>query len=197
MVEFDVAKQSVEFVSQNWETIAGLLLIGAVGLTYNQREAIRQRDGNKCQSVDKRIKCSGRNEVDHILPKEFADVALGMDEEDYNNPDNLITKCLSHHRGHPNSHHPDVHKAAWEEREEGQKGSIELAIEIHKEEAKKGHIYWNNEMDRIDRRVAKARTKRFDALMGGRKSWWPWSKESEKIAKEKGVYTNGQNGHKK
>lgn len=189
----------IEFTVQNGQAIAaltGTLIIAAVGLNFNQREAIRQRDGNKCQSLDKRIKCGGRNEVDHIIPKEFADVALGMDEEDYNNPDNLLLKCLNHHRAHPFSHHPDVHKAAWEEREEKQTGSIQLAIEIHHEEATKGHVYWNNENDRIDRRVAKARTQRFDQVMEGRKSWWPWSKKAEAIAKEKGVYTNGhENGH--
>lgn len=175
MSSLEFGPQLVEFAIENKEIIAalGTLLIAAIGLSYRQREAIRKRDEYRCQSLDKRIRCSGRLEVDHILPKEFAEEALKMLPEEYNSPENLITKCLNHHRGHPNSHHPDMLQALQDYRE-GDLEAIARAAKEHARKARQGIIYWNNENDRIDRQVAKARNELHDQRVGGRKKWWPW-----------------------
>lgn len=169
----------VEFAIQNkeWITLVGVLVLGAVGLTDKQRQAIKDRDENRCQSTDRRISCGGRIEVDHILPKEFAEKALKMRQHNnghgYNDPENLLSKCLNHHRGHPNSHHPDILDASWRE-QNGEKGAIKKAVEAHGEKARKGQIYWNPENDGIDRTIAIARSEAEDKKKGGRKGWWPW-----------------------
>lgn len=171
---------TLEFLSNNWELLSGLLIIGAIGLTFKQREQIRLRDENRCQSKDKRIKCGGRLEIDHIIAKEFAETALGMEAHNhghlgYNDPPNLLTKCENHHRGHPNSHHPDVHIAKYKY-QAGDHEAIGEAIQQHHEMAQEGKIYWNNENDRQDRITAIERSAAMDKKSGGRSKWWFWMK---------------------
>jgi hypothetical protein len=158
------------------------LLLGlpfaAVVLDPDKRKRIKVRDGERCQATAKNIRCGGKLEVDHIIPKEFAEGVLGMPPHNhgnlgYNDPPNLLTKCENHHRGHPDSHHPDVHKALYDYRE-GDREAIGRAVREHKKKSDEGRIYWNNRHDKEDRLRAIDLSEAEDKKRGGRKSWWPF-----------------------
>lgn len=163
---------AIEFIINNGEAFAGFLLIGAISLSWKQRQAIRQRDNFECQA-NGNIQHGGRLEVDHIIPKEFAEKALKLRPEQYNHPNNLLTKCQNHHRGHPDSHHPDMH-VALDSYQHGDHEAIAKAAHEHTEKAKKGQVYWNNAHDAEDRKTAIENSKKEDQRRGGRRSWWPW-----------------------
>lgn len=160
-------------------------LIGAIGLSFKQRKAIRERDGNKCIDPDPSIKHGGRIEVHHEIPKEFAEKTLHMTPEQYNSPDNLGSNCKNHHRGHPNSKHPNMHKAEWDY-QSGDKQAIQTAVDKMKDDAKKGVVYWNvkPEFDGIERETIRKNNAKMDAKAGGRKGWWPFATKEEVEAEQ-------------
>lgn len=139
-----------EAVKTALESFAYLLpLIAAIGLSSKQRLAIKERDGNKCQAVKDGIKCGGSLEVDHVVPKRFAEEVLGFTEEQYNSPINLLTKCFNHHRGHPKSKHPDIHIAQYQHRE-GDREAISRVFEKRDALIDQGLKYWNDSHDYED-----------------------------------------------
>lgn len=131
--------------------------IAALGFSFRQREAIRKRDHDACQSYENGIRHGGKLQIHHILPKRFAEKVLGMKPEEYNTAENAITLCTNHHTGHPHSVHPDMHKALWEYRN-GDRDAINRMIEERENKIKEGRIYWNNEHDGEFREIARRNT---------------------------------------
>lgn len=177
MVSPDFGRQVVEVASQlDWRLIYLTVVVGAIGLNFKQRQTIRERDG-QCIDPDPTIKCSDpkRDEVDHLIPKEFAENVLGMSPEEYNDPANLARRCFNHHRGHPNSKHPDVHEALYEQREK-HNDAIKRAIKAHGEKADNNQVYWNVKRgkDAEIRKKVRENNKKMDEKKGGRANWWPW-----------------------
>lgn len=160
-------------------------LIGAIGLSFKQRKAIRDRDGNKCIDPDPSIRHGGKIEVHHEVPKEFAENALGWSPEQYNDPSNLGSNCRNHHRGHPNSKHPNMHRAEWNY-QQGNKNAIKEEVDKMKEDAKKGIIYWNIKpgFDAEEKKTIARNNARMDAKAGGRKGWWPFATKEEVEAEQ-------------
>lgn len=160
-------------------------LIGAIGLSFRQRKAIRDRDGNKCIDPDPRIKHGGRIEVHHEIPKEFAENTLHMTPEQYNSPDNLGSNCKNHHRGHPLSKHPNMHKAEWDY-QSGDKEAIKREVDKMKDDAQKGVVYWNVKPGYDEKERAKIRENnaKMDKKKGGRSGWWPFATKEEVEAEQ-------------
>jgi len=126
--------------------------------TEEQRQWILRRDDHKCQFLDldkgKRCNSNYRLEVHHIVPVYYAYEYLKWDEEQVNNPENLITLCHYHHT---NYIHPDVGLIArrhyrWK------KDSYNEILERHTALAKEGIPYWQDEWDEILKMTARIRT---------------------------------------
>lgn len=170
-------------------------LIGAIGLSFRQRQAIRERD-NGCIDPDPSIKHGGKIEIHHEVPKEFAENALGWSPDEYNDPANLGSNCRNHHRGHPNSKHPNMHKAVYEETQEGKRGAIRAEVDAMKEKAKNGVVYWNIKpgFDAQEKATIKEHNKKMDEKHGGRKGWWPFATKEEVEEEEEQMNTKRKRG---
>lgn len=146
------------------ETLRGLLITGAeiatisiissLAFTPKQRTAIIDRDQSTCQHPDPSICHSKELEVHHITPQRFGRAVLKMNQEDLDTEDNGITICRNHHRGHPNSIHPDAQIAEWEY-QHGNKNAWAELMEERDRKVAEGKIYWNNQNDGILRAKAK------------------------------------------
>lgn len=139
-----------------------------------QRNSIKiVRDENKCQDPNTKIKHGGRLEVDHLLPQRFAKDALGMIEQEYDVPENALTRCVNHHSGHPDSHHPDVLETITLYRA-GDKEAFKKMTAARDQRLKDKKLCWNNNHDAEARNVARQRTKAADEKHG--LAWWKWSR---------------------
>lgn len=130
--------------------------------TNNQKEWIRERDGNQCQFPvvvkDGAYKPCGRTDhlqVHHaIMPQRFG-IEHGWESEDLDVPDNGLTLCESHHNGVV---HNDmlVAKLAYCK----DKSSFSHAFEKRHEKLANGEKYWNTEFDPLFQRIIRALNKR-------------------------------------
>lgn len=112
-------------------------------LTQKQREAILERDGQRCQATV-RHQHSRALEVDHIIPQRYGQT-IGLDEETLDQPENLLTKCTN---AHDLKHRDRI--VAKEKYRGGNKSSYgEMFIERN-ERLQHGEIYWNADNDRTD-----------------------------------------------
>lgn len=90
----------------------GLMGVGLMAFSTAQKRWLKRRDGDRCQLPGfNGIQCGGGLEEDHIIPQRYARETLGMPEEEIDSKENGITLCENHHRGHPNSKHPDAFEA--------------------------------------------------------------------------------------
>lgn len=140
------------------EIAAGIVSLSVLGFTLGQRRYIRERDGNTCQlcghPLHEGIACDTTHlEVDHIIPQRFARDDLGMSEEEINSPLNGLTICRNIHRGHPDSKHPDAHKAWWDY-SNGVKDAFQKVFKKRDEEVEDGENYWNGEFDAPESEIA-------------------------------------------
>lgn len=157
--------------------LADALLVTAFALNFQQRKAIRERDGNKCQFPVPNHRCNGtkRLEVNHIIPQKYAK-KMGI-IPDF--PENLLTLCQNAHTGDPsNGHHVDpIHPDVRDARKKYgfDKEAIAKAIKEQQEKLDERMIYWNPQYDRQMTVLAIRNSQKEDKKRGGRRKWWPWS----------------------
>lgn len=124
----------------------------AFALNKIQREAIKERDGQRCQGCGITKICNRSEpecnpeklQVHHILPQGYAK-KFDIDP-DY--PENLITVCTTLHTGHPTqSIHPDTFQAKMTY--QGQhKDAFKEMKEKREEMLAQRQVYWNTAYDR-------------------------------------------------
>ena len=176
-----MSKEALSTLAKIGATAFVLYEASTLALNNKQRVAIREtRDGGKCQDTNDKIKHGGKLEVDHLLPQRFAREALGMLEEEYDVPENLLTRCVNHHRGHPDSHHPDANEALWNYRQ-GDKDSFKKMVDARNQRIQEKKLCWNNQGDAQARRQARLLTKQADKKHG--LGWWIWSRWSKPVVK--------------
>lgn len=134
-----------------------------IGMAFSeaQKRWLKERDRNTCQLRGfKGIACDNKHlEADHVIPQRFAKVVLGMPDEEVDSALNGLILCRNHHRGHPDSKHPDAHKA-WYEYQGHTDGFIEMFAE-RDAKLERGEVYWNQDYDEAESAIALRNTRRF------------------------------------
>lgn len=115
-------------------------------LSQKQREAILQRDGNRCRATVPHQHAPKKYplEVDHIVPQRYGST-LGIDEETLDSPNNLLTKCRN---AHDLKHRDRI--TAREKYRETRNGAFTEMFDERGKLLEHGEIYWNDEYDRTD-----------------------------------------------
>jgi len=117
------------------------VFLSQFAFTKKQREAILERDGNKCQFPAKH-KHKGGLQVHHIIPQRYAQ-EVGIEDPDF--AENGISLCEDSHVG-PNGVHPDIFQAK-KKYPTNPKAYVEVFSQ-RKEKLKKKEIYWDETWDR-------------------------------------------------
>ena len=140
--ENELLERATSFVFENWQLVLASVVIGA--FTVKQREWFKRRDPECLLKGRDEIRCSSpaTDEIDHLTPQGIAYENMGLSEEQVDTPLNGGRICLNHHRGHPNSKHPDAHIAQWEHRENPD--SFEKLRPQRNQLLKDGEMYWND-----------------------------------------------------
>lgn len=154
-----------------------------MNLTPAQRQAIIDRDGHQCQSqlhsriVEGKGKVVGADklEVDHLFPKRGARTLFDFPPNFINTPEALLTKCVPCHRDHPESHHPDAHKAEWEYRN-GDHQAFQKMVRNREALLAEGSDYSNEQNQMQDLITAEENTQAMDKKKPG---WWPWPRRNK------------------
>ena len=140
------------------ELFTSLLPLGTLALAMSfsvkQRIWIKNKDNNECQLPGfKDITCDPKHlEVDHIICQRYGREVLGMTEPEIDQPLNALTICRNHHRGHPDSKHPDAHKAWWNYRDNNK--GFEQVFDERNEALENNEEYWNADYDAIESEIA-------------------------------------------
>lgn len=156
-----------------------IALLGMALSSYERRSIAEERDGNKCHAPFKH-KCSEKKgvQVHHITPQRYAEF-VGLDEDTYDVPENLISICENAHR----MIHPDMDTAIAQYHHMKKKGinSFKNMAAWRDEKLRNKQIYWNDEWDRQMRVVAMKLTQE------ARKRGWQFkmSKKRKKRIKER------------
>lgn len=124
--------------------IIGLAAVATqFAFTRKQRQAIIERDQNKCQATVPHQHSPNKYslEVDHVIPQRYAE-KLGIDPDF---PENALTKCRNAH----DLKHKDRIQAR-EDWKTSHNGSFAHMSEKRNELLKHGEIYWDDSADRTD-----------------------------------------------
>ncbi len=134
-------------------TLASAALF-AMALSKRQRDWVLRRDNKKCQIPGFHgITCDPKHlEVDHIIPQRWAKEVYGMTEQEIDTPINTLTTCRNHHRGHPQSKHPDSHQAWWNYRE-NTNGFNDIFVD-REQQCDMKNPYWDESFDPIESEIA-------------------------------------------
>jgi hypothetical protein len=120
----------------------GLFVIASLGaFTRKQRDAIVERDDNKCQFPEHH-KHKGGLQVHHIIPQRYSE-QLGIDPDF---PENGLTLCEdSHHKVHP-----DIKRAkqTYHQKKRVGESSFNEVFQERQEKIKNKEIYWDDSWDR-------------------------------------------------
>lgn len=117
------------------------VLLSQFAFTKKQREAILERDGNKCQFPEKHVH-KGELQVHHIIPQRYAE-EVGIENPDF--AENGISLCEEAHVG-PQGVHPDIFQAK-KKYKQNPNSYVEI-FNQRKEKLKKKQIYWDDTWDR-------------------------------------------------
>lgn len=153
--EANLMEQGVRIAQENWEIIFASLLVAA--FTFKQREWFKRRDTECLLKGKDGIICSNPqyDEIDHLTPQGISKERIGLTEEQTDTPLNGGRLCQNHHRGHPNSKHPDAHVALYDYRE-GDKESFRKLRPQRNAKIQSGEEYWNdNEGDYLAGKIRK------------------------------------------
>lgn len=163
-------------------------------LSLKQRQAILERDGNRCR-VPVPHECNGyevkpngeRNlQVDHVIPQRWGQRQLGMTEEELDQPENLVTECENFHQ---HVRHPDMQeqRLAWKMSRHDRR-----VFDRRDQLADEGKPYWFTVYDSTLKNIALEMTRKMDALKGGR-TWYPG--KNHKNGNGNGKVSNGNGKH--
>ena len=142
-IENELLERATSFVFENWQLVLASVMLGA--FTIKQREWFKRRDPECLLKGRDGIRCSSSttDEIDHLTPQGISYENLGLGEDQIDTPLNGGRICVNHHRGHPNSKHPDAHSALYEYKQDPE--SFRKLRPKRNELLKNGEIYWNDE----------------------------------------------------
>ncbi len=109
-----------------------------------QRAWFKRRDPECLLKGKDRIVCSrpNKDEIDHLTPQGICHERIKLTEEQTDTPLNAGRLCQNHHRGHPDSKHPDAQQAQWDYKKNPK--SFEELRPKRNAKMQQGEKYWND-----------------------------------------------------
>ncbi len=127
------------------ERLALDLLLGTSwAFGQKQRDWFKRRDPECLLKGKDRIVCSkpNKDEIDHLTPQGICKERIHLTEEQIDVPMNAGRLCYNHHRGHPDSKHPDAQQAQWDYKKNPK--SFEELRPQRNGKMQNGEKYWND-----------------------------------------------------
>ncbi len=153
------------------ELVLDALLAASWTFSLRQKDWVKRRDPECLLKGKDKIVCgrSDKDEIDHITPQGISHERIHLTEDQTDIPQNAARVCVTHHRGHPDSKHPDAHEALWNYRKDPN-GFEELRGKRNAK-MRNGEKYWNDRDG--DFLAAEARKRTIEYVLKHPEDPWP------------------------